>query len=810
DNFLCEVISGFKINCEARIMNLIVLFISLLQVLCVYGILEEALSHFEPLHSLHVTHRIVKRSLDTSRVLEREIEFDVLDRHFHLKIKHKKPIISSGFKVTAVNKDGAERDVTPSLDNFYRGYDFGYPGKSKVSLYFDEEDTITASIQTPEETYLIEVSIVLCFSVYFCSKDVDRRKNFCEGIHVNNTDAEHSDGDNDEPWDDHRVKRQVLTSVPHTPTINTCPLYLVADYRYFRNMGKANIQKTTSYLLSLVDRIDNIYRETAFSYGFVGMGFEVKEIKIHEYPSTVAGHGIHYNEEKLAWDTKELLEVFSRNRKFLNFCLAHLFTHIPFSNGVLGLAYIGSPRTYSVGGVCSPGDYILSCASVLSAAFSEDRRVVAFCLGHLFTAVRFPTGTLGLSYVASRFRGDPGGICSHQVYYKGGRQLYLNTGWSSSVNRYNRSLLTDESLLVTAHGHNWGSEHDPDTAECSPNSFNGGKYIMYTYSVSGYDQNNKVFSNCSRRSMGAVLRYKSPLCFTELSGSFCGNFRIEQGEECDGGPKGRSGNDPCCDKYCQLKQNAVCRWFRVIFWVTVTMSVVRNVSINHYLKYVGLNSRIPVKQNNTALETAPPVLRQYTNLKTHRVSAGKGKCRRGVCLSFCESEGLHSCVCDNETQSCFWCCKETPTSICKPHPNNYTVPNGTACVMGYCDDQGVCKKQVHDLIERIWQIIESITPDTVVEFMRANIVGTVIVFSLVIWIPASCVVCHLDRKKKREDEKQRQWLRYDNRSLVLDDDQVSGNVAIHRTEGVRVRHSYQHVNIPRTSVRTSVRTDTVI
>jgi len=158
-----------------------------------------------------------------------------------------------------------------------------------------------------------------------------------------------------EPWDDHRVKRQVLTSVPHTPTINTCPLYLVADYRYFRNMGKANIQKTTSYLvcmlnsrfllndfscmhthikwkfrlwsvsdthlqkyfsllsntvniksvaifyfsglwwflfvylhiinifqLSLVDRIDNIYRETAFSYGFVGMGFEVKEV-CYEY-----------------------------------------------------------------------------------------------------------------------------------------------------------------------------------------------------------------------------------------------------------------------------------------------------------------------------------------------------------------------------------------------------------------------------------------------------------------------------------------------------------------------------------------------
>ena len=41
-------------------------------------------------------------------------------------------------------------------------------------------------------------------------------------------------------------------------------------------------------------------------------------------------------------------------------------------------------------------------------------------------------------------------------------------------------------------GHNWGSEHDPDTTECSPSAMNKGKYIMYTYSVSGYDPNNKV------------------------------------------------------------------------------------------------------------------------------------------------------------------------------------------------------------------------------------------------------------------------------------------------------------------------------
>jgi len=30
--------------------------------------------------------------------------------------------------------------------------------------------------------------------------------------------------------------------------------------------------------------------------------------------------------------------------------------------------------------------------------------------------------------------------------------LYLNTGWSSSLNRYKRRLLTLEATLVTAHG----------------------------------------------------------------------------------------------------------------------------------------------------------------------------------------------------------------------------------------------------------------------------------------------------------------------------------------------------------------------
>ena len=45
-------------------------------------------------------------------------------------------------------------------------------------------------------------------------------------------------------------------------------------------------------------------------------------------------------------------------------------------------------------------------------------------------------------------------------------------GLSSSRNHYGQRVITREADLVTAHefGHNWGSEHDPDSNECSPSA----------------------------------------------------------------------------------------------------------------------------------------------------------------------------------------------------------------------------------------------------------------------------------------------------------------------------------------------------
>jgi len=68
--------------------------------------------------------------------------------------------------------------------------------------------------------------------------------------------------------------------------------------------------------------------------------------------------------------------------------------------------------------------------------------------------------------------------------------------------------------MMCLTGHNWGSEHDPDNSKCSPSTSHGGKYLMYMYSVSGMDSNNKVWIIC-------VLQF---LCLYILMAIFCRDF----------------------------------------------------------------------------------------------------------------------------------------------------------------------------------------------------------------------------------------------------------------------------------------------
>ena len=54
---------------------------------------------------------------------------------------------------------------------------------------------------------------------------------------------------------------------------------------------------------------------------------------------------------------------------------------------------------------------------------------------------------------------------------------------------------------------------------------------------------------------------------------------------------------------------------------------------------------------------------------------------------------------------------------------------------------------LQDVVERIWDFIDDFNINSVVKFLKDNIIGTVVVVSLLFWIPISCLVSYVDRKR---------------------------------------------------------------
>lgn len=96
---------------------------------------------------------------------------------------------------------------------------------------------------------------------------------------------------------------------------------------------------------------------------------------------------------------------------------------------------------------------------------------------------------------------------------------------------------------------------------------------------------------------------------------------------------------------------------------------------------------------------------------------------------------------------------------------------------------------MQDVVERFWDIIEDINMNTVLMFLRDNIVGTVLVISVLIWLPASCVFSLVDRRVRSKNEKYVRW--YYSNELVHPNDSVKVIVS----KRTRVHNSGNHHNL---------------
>ncbi|XP_077297920.1 ADAM 17-like protease Tace isoform X2 [Arctopsyche grandis] len=727
------------------------------------GSIYKNLKYFDTIHASALNHHVVKRGAKPSSHpynTIKEVKFRTLGRDFRLILNPHHTVLHSKFKAYAVDGDGQETTIHIDRDNFYTGRVFGETA-SDVRVHL-EDGVMTASIHLPEETYHIEPSwrhlpeidnksmIAYKASDIKFSWDDHRKDGMAPTIcgYVKEGKELETDEDDDLENKQHELEKQKyiksseggepqllasksrqkrqMDQYEYTPTKTRCPLLLVADYRFFQEMGASNTKTTINYLISLIDRVHKIYNDTIWQDrqeqdGFKGMGFVIKKIVVHSEPSRVRGGEAHYNMIREKWDVRNLLEVFSREYTHKDFCLAHLFTDLKFEGGILGLAYVGSPRRNSVGGICTP------------------------------------------------------------EYFKNGYTLYLNSGLSSSRNHYGQRVITREADLVTAHefGHNWGSEHDPDIPECSPSASQGGSYLMYTYSVSGYDVNNKRFSPCSLRSIRKVLQAKSGRCFSEPEESFCGNLRVEGDEECDAGLLGTEDNDACCDKNCKLRRNqgAVCSDKNSP--CCLGCAFVASGAVCREAAYAACEREARCTGAAATCPRAPPVA-------DGAACAERGRCRRGRCVPYCETQGMQSCMCDVVADACKRCCRMSMNETCFPVDQQDILPDGTPCIQGFCN-KGLCEKTIQDVVERFWDIIEDININKVLLFLRDNIVGTVILVTAIIWIPVSCLISYIDRRKMREDEKYNSW-------MSIDD-------LVHPSDPRRIIHTRvlkQRLNVPST------------
>ncbi|XDV43453.1 hypothetical protein PO909_011932 [Leuciscus waleckii] len=656
-------------------------------------------------------HSLRKRDVDAQSHVERLVSFTALQRHFNLYLTTNTDLFTDNFKAVFVDENGKEDQYDIQLQNYFKGHVVG-DEHSRVQAHIDG-DEFSAHILTEEAEYNVEPLWRFTEAppdgrlLVYRSEDIKNISRLsspkvCGYVNADAQDLlpEEAAGQTEKEEEPHNRERRST----HDHKKNTCPLLLVADHRFFKHMGRGEESTTLNYLIELIDRVDDIYRNTSWDDEFIGYGVQIHQIIINKVPTKLAPGEIHYNMDGSppertgdVWDVKKLLEQFSYDiaDNASAVCLAHLFTYQDFDDGTLGLAYV-APSKQGLGGLC-PKPY-------------------------------YP---------------------SHSVK----KPSYLNTGLTSTMN-YGKTILTKEADLVTTHelGHNFGAEHDPDNiAGCAPSDDQGGKYVMYPIAVSGDHFNNKRFSSCSRFSVSKALKIKAQQCFKERSSKLCGNSRVEEDEDCDPGLL-HLNDDPCCTAKCKFMKQAQCsdrnspcckncRFESAdkVCQETITATC-KNMS-----RCSGNSSECPTPGN----------------LADDTECVDKGRCQKGECKPFCEAlHNLESCACNETEDSCKVCCRSSDGK-CTPFSSGglfLYLRKGKPCTVGFCDGAGKCMKQVQDVIERLWDFIDKLDINTFGKFLADNIVGSVVVFSLLFWIPLSILVHCVDKKLDQQyEENTKEW-----------------------------------------------------
>ncbi|XP_071138176.1 disintegrin and metalloproteinase domain-containing protein 10-like isoform X2 [Mytilus edulis] len=518
--------------------------------------LDTYIKHYEELDysttDLHQSHLRTKRSLSDKKL---RFRFNAFKRDFNLVLEPDKSVFT---KDAWLDKHGPL-----DTSHIYRGTEEGTGGSSVFGYIVDGH--FRGSVRIPEDTtYHIEPvkrfigrvkelpkSHTIIYKEEHIDLDPHRLRREAENalascgngnrqVHewmetvANSADTENyrvrrSYSDDKEAFSYHNKYSEVLNREKRAPLgdKNACFLFMQADPKLFNKINSAYNNEVLAKedivgtFASHVDAINTIYSNTVFktfdnSIDYKGIRFKIQRTKI----MTDATEKCKTSQAKtLCSDNIDVSNFLNENSLIDHsaFCLAYIFTYRDFTQGTLGLAWVGSSGQAS------------------------------------------------------------GGICEqYKSFPEGGKQVMksLNTGIVTLVN-YGDDVAPRVSQLTFAHevGHNFGSPHDNGQL-CAPygtgaSDAGQGNYIMYASATKGNQPHNDEFSPCSKDNMTRVMdavfngRYGKKNCFQNDNAAFCGNSIVEAGEQCDCGYH-EDCTDECCvgrqsdGSGCTLKAGKIC------------------------------------------------------------------------------------------------------------------------------------------------------------------------------------------------------------------------------------------------------------
>lgn len=391
-----------------------------------------------------------------------------------------------------------------------------------------------------------------------------------------------------------------------------------------------------------------------------------------------------------------------------------------------------------------------------------------FCLSYIFTNRDFEGGVLGLAFVAKPSQN--GGICDNMQGDK-----TLNTGVVTMVN-YNQRISNAAATLTFAHetGHNFGSEHD--MGACNPSD---NPYIMTAYANDGTRSNNDNFSPCSIDAMDTIIASKGQDrrsgCFRE-SNDTCGNYLLEEGEDCDCGVDHTNGicnNDPCCNatsckvvngKECSPQSSSCC----------YSNCSVIPMDSNHICSD---ETECAFQQMcNGSVQCPTPVAKVNTNGSSISCNNGANYCVNGQCTgSICVPLRLPDCECFSDGEACHICCSVEGTCMSTftlasenatardllPGGEGKLVGVGYPCknFTGYCDFYESCRQvQKSGALARITDFLTGddvhVAFDWITQYWWAGVVGSIVILVVLFLIVLGCH-CLLPRPEHMKKRAQR-------------------------------------------------------